>query len=645
MDRTLYSLPAGWQNFSTAALSGRLDEIATLAASLGDNTAEFNIDTPGGDDAPSGLDVAESLADARDEIKAELARRETEAEETAGRRAEALARLSDPEPEETEEDEAPAEPEAAVLSDSQPEPTTDAPAPAEVVPAAEAAQATGSTTPEPAEVVLAADEVNGDVQDDGATPDPAPAAEVEPAEPQRSAREAAAAMNARRGAAEMPRTNTETVNGRMRAAGEQGPNGWKEGGYFEDADHMATVFADRINRNYFGKGPWTGERLAVPLLQSEFAFDNDRKLASADLEHNASVFAAAESDYQRHQRELLNDTEALVASGGSCAPISPSYEFVECYSPQRPVEAGLPVVGTPRGGLRFLQTVPLGADSAGAITIKDAAASAILPGAGGYAAKNCTRVTCPTETEVKVGSVSWCVTFDNLNFRVFPEQVRNMLNRVAIEYTKAKEIFYLDRLAGFAGAAVDINAAQANPMGAGRSLYRDLTTAAHNYRKRNNMNRDQILDVWLPDVVEELLCVDMVSDPDLSAIGSIVGGPMGNLTQVLAQKARLNVMFYYYDASVAGWANSAHDGAAGTWNQLPSTFESIMYAPGAVVRLDGGSLDLGIVRDSSLNGDNDLQMFAEQWIEVAHPGCEVNRFLHTACPSGVGPIAVTDPGC
>ena len=450
-------------------------------------------------------------------------------------------------------------------------------------------------------------------------------------------------MSARRTPGEMPRTTSDTINGRLKAAGEQTANGWRDGDFFEDIDHMAEVFSDRINRNF--RGAWQGDTARFPLLSSQFQFDQNQMLTAADIERNAQVFSSVEADYQRHQVNLINDTDALVASGGSCAPLSPSYEFVECYSPQRPVEAGLPVVGTPRGGLRFLQTVPLGADSAGAITIKDAADSAILPGAPGYTAKNCTRVTCPTETEVKVGSVSWCVTFDNLNFRVFPEQVRNMLNRVAIEYAKAKEIFYLDRLAGFAGAAVDINAAQANPMGAGRSLYRDLTAMAHNYRKRNNMSRDQILDVWLPDVVEDILCVDMVSDPDLSAVGSIVGGPMGNLTQVLAQKARLNVMFYYYDATVAGWNNSAHDAAAGTWNPLPSVFESIMYAPGAVVRLDGGSLDLGIVRDSTLNGDNDLQMFAEQWIEVAHPGCEVVRFTHTACPSGVGPIAVTDPGC
>ncbi len=634
MDRTLYSLPAGWQNFSTAALSGRLDEIATLAASLGDNTAEFNIDTPGGDDAPSGIDVAESLADARDEIKGELTRRETEAEETAGRRADALARLSDPEPEpETEEDEAPAEPEAAVLSDSQPEPTpTDAPAPAEVVPAAEAAQAAGSTTPEPAEVVLAADEVNGDVQDDGATPDPEPAA----VEPQRSARQAAASMNARRGAAEMPRTNTETVNGRMRAAGEQGPNGWREGNVFEDEDHMVEVFTDRINRNF--RGAWQGDRVEVPFLQSQFAFDQDRMLNGSDIEWNSTVFAGAESDYTGEQ-------EALVASGGACAPLSPSYEFIECYSLQRPVEAGLPVVGAPRGGIRFLQTVPLGGEAAAGITVKDAATSAILPGNAGYVPKDCTRVSCPTETEVKVASISKCVIFDNLNFRVFPEQVRNMIKRQGIEYAKRKEQFYLDRLAGFAGTAIDINAAQANPMGAGRSIYRDLTTAAHNYRKRNNMSRDQILDVWLPTVVEEHLAVDMVSDPDLSAVGSIVAGPQGNLTQVLAQRARLNVMFYYYDATIAGWNNSAHDGDTTAWRPLPSVFESIMYAPGSVVRINGGSLDLGVVRDSTLNESNDLQMWSEEFIEVAHPGCEVVRHTHTACPSGVGPLAVTDPGC
>jgi hypothetical protein len=220
-----------------------------------------------------------------------------------------------------------------------------------------------------------------------------------------------------------------------------------------------------------------------------------------------------------------------------------------------------------------------------------------------------------------------------------------MLERVQIEYVKAKEIRYLNRIDELAGPVVDIAAAQANPFGAARSLFRDLVVAGHQYRKRNNMSRDAILDVWLPEVVEDVLRIDMVNDHEMGGMGSIVSGPNGNLATILAQRARLNVNFYYYDASRAGFPLAAHDGAVGTWDTLPTRFRSYMYSPGSVVRLNAGQLDLGIVRDSTLNGQNDLQMFAEEWIEVARVGCEIAAHDHTACYSGVGPLGVAAPAC
>ena len=445
-----------------------------------------------------------------------------------------------------------------------------------------------------------------------------------------------ATMNADRTPAELPRPATTTRTGRMRGVGELAQSRYVDGDVFADIDALSEAFAHRINER--PRSQHVGPDVYTPLMSSQWDFSGEEMLSGSDLEGNFRVFDSAGRGYRAEQ-------DALVASGGPCAPLMPTYEFFSCYSVQRPVEAGLPVVGAPRGGIRYLNPVPLGGSAAAAITLKDAAASALLPGAPGYVAKNCSRVSCPTETSVTVGSISWCVTFDNLNFRVFPEQVRNMLERVQIEYVKAKEIRYLNRIDALAGAAVDIAAAQANPFGAVRSLYRDLVVAGHNYRKRNNMSRDAILDVWLPEVVEDILAIDATNDADNGGLPSLAGGSSGNLATVLAQRARLNVNYYYYDSTNPGFPLAAHDGAAGTWRALPTRFRSYMYSPGSVVRLNAGQLDLGIVRDSTLNGQNDLQMFAEEWIEVAKVGCEIAAFQHTACYSGVGPLNVAAPAC
>jgi hypothetical protein len=542
-------------------------------------------------DAEGGVERLESLADARDALAAELQSRADLAAADAERRAAVAARFADadPEPEPTPEPEP--EPVVELAADPEPEPTPE-PAP----------------EPEPAVAELA----------EQPTPAPVAAATV------------TAGLAQRRTPAEMPRPREGDGNGSMQALAELQGVGITPGSHLS-IEQVAESFAEWSWRNR----SWMGSPKTEALVRSTWNFGE--AMLSQAPDENYGIFKKAQQQYK-------DDQQALVASGGPCAPLMPTYEFYHCWSPQRPVEAFLPTVGAPRGGIRYINPVPLNANSAGAITIKDAADSALAIGAPGYTAKNCSRVSCPSETSVTVAAVSWCVTFDNLNFRVFPEQIQDFLQRVQVEHAKAKEIYYLDRIDVLAGAAVDVNAAQATLYGARRSLFRDLITAGHNYRKRNNMDPGAVLDILLPDVVEESLAVDMTNDNESFEGTTVVGGPGGNLTQALARAARLNVGFYYYDSSRAGFPSSAHAGAAGAWRAMPTRFRSYMWAPGSIVRLDAGMLDLGVVRDSTLNSSNDMQMFAEQWVEIAKVGCEVVAFDHTACYSGAAPNFVA-PSC
>ncbi len=51
--------------------------------------------------------------------------------------------------------------------------------------------------------------------------------------------------------------------------------------------------------------------------------------------------------------------------------------------------------------------------------------------------------------------------------------------------------------------------------------------------------------------------------------------------------------------------------------------------------LDGGSLDLGIIRDSSLVGTNDYKMFVETFENVAKVGIESLKVTSTISINGV----------
>jgi hypothetical protein len=67
-----------------------------------------------------------------------------------------------------------------------------------------------------------------------------------------------------------------------------------------------------------------------------------------------------------------------------------------------------------------------------------------------------------------------------------------------------------------------------------------------------------------------------------------------------------------------------------------------MFSEGTFLFLDGGTLDLGIVRDSSLNATNDYKMFVETFEAVAKVGIESLRI--TANLDVTGAVAGTvDP--
>ena len=59
-----------------------------------------------------------------------------------------------------------------------------------------------------------------------------------------------------------------------------------------------------------------------------------------------------------------------------------------------------------------------------------------------------------------------------------------------------------------------------------------------------------------------------------------------------------------------------------------------IYPTGSWLHLDAGELNLGVVRDSSLNSTNDFQIFAEGWENVAYVGVESDCIATAVCPSG-----------
>jgi hypothetical protein len=68
---------------------------------------------------------------------------------------------------------------------------------------------------------------------------------------------------------------------------------------------------------------------------------------------------------------------------------------------------------------------------------------------------------------------------------------------------------------------------------------------------------------------------------------------------------------------------------------FPSTVKTYLFPAGTWVHLDGGRLDLGVVRDADLVASNDYRLFAETWEYAARMGpAQSLRLTMDLCADG-----------
>lgn len=329
-------------------------------------------------------------------------------------------------------------------------------------------------------------------------------------------------------------------------------------------------------------------------------------------------------------RNLQGNMSSLVASGGYIAPLTPLYDFFRLAEPQTPVEDALPVVQAPRGGIRFI--------SPPAHTVANSAVDGPFASDHNYDSnpKTCYQLTSPSVVEREVEAVSQCITFDNLAYRVFPEQVQAFLEDVAVAFATKKETVYLDYIDS-SSTAVTADYGY----GLSRSLLQDWTVAAVAYRKRNGMPRNAPVQIMSPDWALDAIKLDMALD----AQNGLNMWEISDAQVAAALAARGISWIGYNDTATGGTQKFNGAQSAGALNAWPTSVVAYVNAPGTFVRLDGGTLDVGLVRDSALNRTNDVEMFMEEWIGIAMLGLESVKLTSTVCLNGAAPNGVTAATC
>jgi hypothetical protein len=320
----------------------------------------------------------------------------------------------------------------------------------------------------------------------------------------------------------------------------------------------------------------------------------------------------AESNWAKVQ--AVTGPEALVASGGHSAPFEVKYDIFGLGTTARPLRDALPRFQADRGGIRFV-TPPVLSSYANAVGIWTAANdSAETPSP---ASKLSLTVSAASELTVATDAVTLQLQFGNLMSRAYPELIARHNELGLIQHAREAEGQILTRLTALSTAVTSTSL-----IGVARDFLVTLGRAAANYRGRHRLEADAPLRViapaWVKDAMVADLALAMPGDNTLNAMAEIDG---------FIASRNINITYHIDDFTDAQGASAL--------NEFADTFVWYMFAEGTFLFLDGGTLDLGVIRDSTLVGTNDYKMFVETFEGVAKVGVESLKVTSTISVNGV----------
>jgi hypothetical protein len=374
--------------------------------------------------------------------------------------------------------------------------------------------------------------------------------------------------------------------------------GYTAGSPLDNMNVVAEAMAKRLHGLRRVNGG-DGEQHIVASVTT--SFPEDRTLTQ-DAESNWAKINAVTSP------------EALVASGGHAAPFETKYDIFGLGTTARPVRDALPRFQADRGGIRFV-TPPVLSSYGNAVGVWTNA----IDTAPGTDVKASLTVSAAAEQTVATDAVTLQLQFGNLMTRAYPELIARHNELGLIQHAREAEQNLLTKI-GAASTAVTTTSL----IGFGRDFLVQLGRASAAYRSRHRLEADAplraIIPAWVKDAMAADLALAMPGDSTLNAYAEIDG-------YVASRGVTLSASL---DQNVFG----AQSGSAAL-NEFADSFTWYLFAEGSFLFLDGGTLDLGIIRDSTLVGTNDYKMFVETFEGIAFIGVEALAITSTISINGV----------
>jgi hypothetical protein len=253
---------------------------------------------------------------------------------------------------------------------------------------------------------------------------------------------------------------------------------------------------------------------------------------------------------------------------------------------------------------------------------------------GTFATKACRIVDCATWTDTFIGIISHCLEVGNLNARTWPEGVALENDNLMAGWASTAEVRLLNRI-----KALSINVTSAHVYNAVHDFVYGIARAKASLRYNLRAELGATFTALIPEFVIELMQSDLaaqsVNEERYASQARIEG---------YLQALGVNVV-WVKDVPTGVTAFGAE--SAGAIDNFPTTVQYALYLNGTFLHLDGGSLELGLVRDSTLNETNDYQLFGESFENVARIGpAQAARWITaTICPTGQFPALATALTC
>ena len=340
--------------------------------------------------------------------------------------------------------------------------------------------------------------------------------------------------------------------------------------------------------------------------------------------------------------------QALTASGGHAAPFEVKYDIFGLGSTtDRPVRDLLPKFQADRGGVRFVTPptlISLTNANANAASVYDYAnavglwnESTASPSVASFTnnigdstttVKGSLTVAAAAEQTAQTDAVTLQLQFGNLMTRAYPELISRHNELALVQHAREAELNLINKISGFS-KAVNAHAATteaANLIGVARDFLIQVRKAAVAYRSRHRLSPETrlkaIIPAWIYDAMAADLALNMPGDGNLGVGAAEIKGYLSGSNVDLVASLDMNSF-------------GAQPGDAAKLLEFPDSFAWYLFAEGSFLFLDGGTLDLGIIRDSSLVNTNDYKMFIETFEGIAFVGVESLKITTNISVNGV----------